>query len=87
MADLNERVSALETRAAQFDREIIAIKAEQDESRSYREEANVSLALVMQKLDDLIKKLSEKKETKFKATEIIMSLGMIFIALWEVLKK
>jgi len=87
MADLNERVTALETRAAQFDREIIAIKADQEEYRNYREGANVSLALVMQKLDALIVEIGKKKDSKIKATEIIMSLGMIFLALWEVLKK
>jgi hypothetical protein len=85
MADL-ERIAKLEGKVEALDKAIAEIKAEQSTARDCREEANITMSELNGKIDAVLTKLSESKQAKYKATDIILALGMIALTLMQYLK-
>jgi len=81
-----ERIARIEEKVAALDRAIEEIKAEQSTARDCREEQNITMSEIKGQLDALIAKLDLSRQAKYKATDIIMALGMIALTLMQYLK-
>jgi len=81
-----ERIARIEERVAALDKAIEEIKSEQSTARDCREESNITMSEIKGQLDALIAKLDTGRQTKIKASEIIMSLCMVALALMMYLK-
>jgi hypothetical protein len=82
-----ERIARIEERVASLDAAIKEIKDEQYEARNCREESNITMSEIKGQLDALIAKLDTSKQAKYKATDVILALGMIALTLMQYLKK
>jgi uncharacterized coiled-coil protein SlyX len=82
-----ERIARIEERVASLDAAIKEIKDEQYEARNCREESNITMSEIKGQLDALIDRLDKSKTAKYKATDVILALGMIALTLMQYLKK
>lgn len=88
-----ERVARLEERILVLDREVAGIKEELAAARARSERSALDSADLKAQLTNLIKALEDhqewhaaKSEKTFKATDIILALGMLFLAFMEFLR-
>lgn len=82
-----ERITRIEERVAALDKAIVEIKMEQSTARDCREESNITMSEIKGQLEALIKKIDDSKVAKYKATDVILALGMIALAFMQYLKK
>jgi hypothetical protein len=82
-----EKIARIEEKVAAMDRAIAEIKAEQSTARDCREESNITMSEIKSQLEALIARMDANKQSKYKATDIVLALAMVAITFMMYLKK